>query len=194
MDALTQLIEPFTSCRANPATDALCRDGLRRVSGSLLRAFREGHDPEAREHMSVASLFGGLALANAGLGAVHGFAGPIGGMFRAPHGAVCAALLAPVMSANLAALRAHAPTHPALAKYDEVAILLTGEGNAPADAGVDWVRELCGELQIPGLAHHGITPADHAQLVEKAMLASSMKANPLSLTREELMGVLSQAQ
>jgi alcohol dehydrogenase class IV len=144
--------------------------------------------------MSLASLFGGLALANAGLGAVHGFAGPIGGMFCAPHGAICAALLAPVMSANLAALRARDPAHPALAKFAEVATLLTGNSNAPADAAVDWVRELGGALHVPGLAYHGITPADHAPVVEKATLASSMKANPLSLTDEELMNVLSQAQ
>src|SRR5215213_8761925 len=105
MDALTQLIEPFVSKRSNPMTDALCREGLSRVARSLRRAVENGRDTNARHDMALGSLFGGLALANAGLGAVHGFAGPIGGMFSAPHGAVCAALLPFVMAANLKALR-----------------------------------------------------------------------------------------
>jgi alcohol dehydrogenase class IV len=101
LDALTQLIEPYVCVRANPMTDALCVEGIRRVARSLRQAWANGHDAKVREDMSVASLFGGLALANAGLGAVHGFAAPIGGMFAAPHGAVCAALLPHVMKSNM---------------------------------------------------------------------------------------------
>ena len=93
LDALTQLIEPYVSIRANPLTDGFCLEGLRRVSRSLRRAYHAGRDITAREDMSLASLLGGLALANAGLGVVHGFAAPVGGMFHAPHGAICAALL-----------------------------------------------------------------------------------------------------
>ncbi len=127
LDALTQLIEPFVCSRANPMTDALCREGMRRVGDSLRRAFREGHDATAREDMALAGLFGGLALANAGLGAVHGFAAPIGGMFPAPHGAVCAALLPHAMTVNLEALAARQPADRARQRYDEVARWLTGD-------------------------------------------------------------------
>ena len=105
LDALTQLIEPYVSIRANPITDAFCIEGMRRVARSLRLAYQQGQDLKAREDMALASLFGGLALANAGLGAVHGFAAPIGGMFPAPHGAVCAALLPHVMGSTSAPAR-----------------------------------------------------------------------------------------
>src|SRR5205807_6920104 len=146
---LTQLIEPYVSSRANPLTDALCIEGIRRAARSLRAACANGHDAAAREDMSVASLFGGLALANAGLGAVHGFAGPIGGMFPAPHGAVCAALLPDVMQVNLRALRQRQPESQTLSRYDELARLLTDSGKATADEGVQWVRKLVADLQIP---------------------------------------------
>ena len=148
-DALTQLIEPYVSCRANPMTDALCVEGIRRAARSLRAAFTDGRDAAARSDMAVASLFGGLALANAGLGAVHGFAGPIGGQFPAPHGAVCAALLPHVMEANLRALRRRQPAAQALPRYEEVARLVTGSASATAEAGVEWVHKLVADLSIP---------------------------------------------
>jgi len=193
MDALTQLIEPFVSARANPLTQGLCREGITRVVRSLPRACAYGHDREAREDMSLGSLLGGLALANAGLGAVHGFAAPIGGMFPAPHGAVCAALLPHVMRANLKALQERAPAAPALRAYEELGPMLTGHPRALASDGVQWVADLCRDLAIPGLGRYGIGEPDVDPLVEKAMAASSMKANPLPLTREELAGVLREA-
>lgn len=192
LDALTQLIEPYLSLRANPLTDAWCIDGMRRAARSLRRAVENGHDAVAREDMALASLFGGLALANAGLGAVHGFAGPIGGMFPAPHGAVCAALLPHVMEANLAALHSRAPHSPALARLDEVARLLTGQPHASAADGIRWLRELVSALQIPSLGTYGLTPADKPAIIEAATKASSMKANPLPLTPEELSEILDQ--
>ena len=143
--------------------------------------------------MALASLFGGFALANAGLGAVHGFAGPVGGMFPAPHGAVCAALLAPVMAANLRALRARLPGHDALRRYDEIARVLTGGAHATADDGVRWVARLVADLRIPSLAAHGVSRADFPALAEAAARASSMKANPLPLTPEELVEILGSA-
>lgn len=193
MDALTQLIEPFVCLRANPVTDALCREGLARVAASLRRAFTDGGDLTARTDMALAALFGGFALANAGLGAVHGFAAPLGGSFAAPHGAVCAALLAPVMKANLAALRARASASPVPARYAEVAHLLTGRSDAVAEDGVGWVRALAADLRIPPLRTYGIAEDDVAPLVEKAQAASSMKANPVALTADELAGVLRDA-
>jgi alcohol dehydrogenase class IV len=190
LDALTQLIEPYVSPRANPMTDALCVDGIRRAARSLRRAVETGSDAAAREDMALASLFGGLALANAGLGAVHGFAGPIGGMFPAPHGAVCAALLPHVVHANLAALRARASQNPALTRYDEVARLLTGKLHAAADDAVEWLRDLVNVLNIPALRSYGLTRGELPAVVEDAQKASSMKANPIVLTAEELLSVL----
>jgi alcohol dehydrogenase class IV len=193
LDALTQLIEPFVCLRANPMTDALCMEGIRRAARSLLKAFESGHDAAAREDMAVASLFGGLALANAGLGAVHGFAGPLGGMFPAPHGALCAALLPHVMEINLHALRQRQPESEALRRYSEVARLLTGKASTTADEGVAWVSQLVGGLNIPGLSRYGITRRHTSEIVEKAAKASSMKANPVTLTPEELAQILERA-
>ncbi len=186
LDALSQLIEPFLSARANPLTDALAREGLGRSARSLRRAVLEGPDAAAREDLALASLFGGLCLANAGLGAVHGFAAPVGGMFDAPHGAVCAALLPATLEVNLRALRARAPAHPALPRFQEVAALLTGRAEARAEDGIAWVKELCQSLAVPGLGRYGLTEADVPRLVARAKAASSMKGNPLALTDEEL--------
>ena len=193
LDALTQLIEPYVSCRANPMTDALCLDGIKRVARSLRRAYADGGDQAARTDMALASLFGGLALANAGLGAVHGFAAPLGGMFPAPHGTVCAALLPHVMDANARALRQRTPENKALRRYREIACLLTGRADTDIQDGIVWVTETCRELQIPSLRQYQLTPGDVPSVVEKAAQASSMKANPIALTRPELEEILSRA-
>lgn len=193
LDALTQLIEPYVSARANPLTDALCVDGIGRAAGALQRAYHHGADQQARRDMALASLFGGLALANAGLGVVHGFAAPLGGSWNAPHGALCAALLPHGMAANITALRARAPHHPALERYATVARLLTGRNEASAEDGVAWVRALCSELNIPALRFWGLQQTDLPGVVEKAARASSMQANPLPLTSQELLAVVSAA-
>ena len=186
LDALTQLIEPYVSIRANPMTDAFCVEGMNRAARSLRRAFEHGHDSAAREDMALASMLGGLALANSGLGAVHGFAAPIGGMFPAPHGAICAALLSRVMEINIRALRERMPDGEALRRYDRVATILTGNKEAGARDAISWVSELCQALQVPGLRAYGVTESDCGTLVEKSAKASSMKANPIALTNEEL--------
>jgi alcohol dehydrogenase class IV len=174
-------------------TDALCVEGIRRAARSLRAVFTDGRNAAARADIAAASLFGGLALANAGLGAVHGFAGPIGGQFPAPHGAVCAALLPHVMEANLRALRQRQPAADTLRRYEEVARLVTGSASATAEAGVEWVRKLVADLRIPSLGHYGLKCEYTAELVEKASQASSMKANPIALTPDELAGVLERA-
>jgi alcohol dehydrogenase class IV len=194
LDALTQLIEPYVSARANPLADALCIEGIRRVAGALRRAYRCGTDRDARRDMALASLLGGMALANAGLGVVHGFAAPLGGGWKAPHGSLCAALLPHGMTANVAALRARAPQHPALERYSAIARLLTGQNEATAEDGLHWVYALCGELNVPALRAWGVTEADLPGVVEKATGASSMKANPLPLTSEELLAVVMAAR
>jgi alcohol dehydrogenase class IV len=191
LDALTQLIEPFVSICANPMTDAVCMECIKHAAESLRRACRNGEDAEARAGMSLASLMGGLALANAGLGVVHGFAAPVGGMFPAPHGAVCAALLPQGMMANIRALKRKSPSEGAFRRYGTVARILTGQANAAAEDGAAWVAELCRDLKIPPLRTYGVREDDIKVLVEKASRTSSMKGNPIVLSPDELAEVIS---
>jgi len=193
MDALTQLIEPYVSIKSNPMTDALCREGLSRAGRSLLPAYRDGHDINTREDMCLASLFSGLALANAKLGAIHGFAGPFGGMFEAPHGAICARLLPAVMGINLRALQARAPQSQIVDRYNEIAKILTGDFSAVAKEGVEWTERLIQQLEIPALSTYGLTRADYPELIGKAARSSSMQGNPLKLTQTEMEEILDRA-
>jgi alcohol dehydrogenase class IV len=214
LDALTQLIEPFTCNKPNPLVDALCRDGIARSARSLHRAY-ESDDPAARQDLSYAALLSGLALANAGLGAVHGFAGPLGGELCAPdgapasHGTLCARLLPFVVAANIRALETRQPESQVLSRYDEVAQLLTGNPHAHRADGVAFLHQLCADLHIPQLSTlrqaqgkpfnpsagsgQAFTSAQIPALVQKAARASSMKANPLVLTEEEMAGILTEA-
>jgi len=193
LDALTQCIEPFVSCLHNPLTDALALEGVKRGARALGRACRDGSDLAAREDMALCSLFGGLALANAKLGAVHGFAAPIGGQFVAAHGAVCARLLPLVLEANVTALRSRAPGDPLLARFEELARALTGNGAATIEDGIGFVQQLAEELSVPSLASYGMTTAHIPSVVAKAAVASSMKGNPIALTEAELHRILERA-
>jgi alcohol dehydrogenase class IV len=190
LDALTQLLEPYVSARANPLTDGICVEGMQRAARSLRRVYENGEDRLAREEMSLASLFGGLALANAGLGVVHGFASVLGGMFSAPHGAICARLLPPVMKVNVRALRQREPENPSLQRYAQIARILTGSPVASLEDGVAWVKELAEALNIPPLSTYGLMEKNFNEVVEKTAVASSTKANPIRLTEEELGEVL----
>ena len=193
LDALTQLIEPFVSVKAYPLTDAICREGLAHAAHSLRRAYEDGTDKEARQGMSLVSLFGGLALANAALGAVHGFAGALGGMLHAPHGALCARLLPFVMEANIKALETRQPKHPAIARYAEIARILTGEKDATPIDGAKWTAELVEALNIQPLSSYGMNQTDFPEAVEKTMKANSFKGNPMALEERELTEVLARA-
>ena len=193
MDALTQLLEAFVSGQATPMTDALCRDGLPRAARALWAAYADGANIKARGNMALASLYSGIALANAKLGAAHGFAGPLGGGFDAPHGAICAALLPHVVLVNVDALRERAPASPALDKYAEAARLLTGDPAATIQDGADWLSALCADLGIPGLAALGVVPDDFPALAANAARTSSMKGNPIELTPDELLSILRRA-
>ncbi len=193
MDAVAQVLEPFVSRRANAFTDLFCREGLKRARSSLVKAYRDGNDLQAREDMSYVSLLGGLALANAGLGAVHGFASPIGGMYPAPHGAVCARLLPAVVRANVAALKKREPGSGVLSRYEEAAQILTGDQNATVEKGIAWLENLLNELNIPPLRDYGITENEVPEIVARSITASSMKANPIQLTEDELAGILRQS-
>jgi alcohol dehydrogenase class IV len=193
LDALTQLIEPYVSVRSNAMTDLFCVEGIQRAGRALPRVWENGADIEARTDMAWAALLGGLALANAGLGAVHGFAAPIGGMFPSPHGAVCAALLPHAMAINVEALHRRAAGSVALERYQEVARLLTGRPQATAEDGIQWVAELCRKLEIPPLRTYGVRDGDIPALVEKAARASSMKGNPIALDGGELREIVARA-
>jgi alcohol dehydrogenase class IV len=194
LDALTQCLEPFVSVRANPLTDGLAREGLRRAAAGLRAAYADGNDLAARADMSVCSLLGGMALANAKLGAVHGLAGVIGGTADVPHGLACAALLVPVIEANVRALRSAAlPGNPALDRYTEVARLLTGKPSAVIEDGLDWVRETVALLGVPGLGTFGIRPEQADEIAAKAAKASSTKGNPVVLSDDDLRDILLRA-
>ena len=190
LDALTQCLEPYVSPQANPATDAVAAAGLRRGARALRTAYEHGEDRAAREDMALCSLFGGIALANAKLGAVHGIAGVVGGTVEAPHGAVCAALLAPVVEANVRALREREPDSPALRRYTEVARLLTGRDDAAVEDAAGWIRATVAALDVPPLGAVGLRPAQHAEVAAKAARSSSMRGNPVRLTDDEIGTVL----
>jgi len=193
LDALTQLIEPFVCITPNPLIDAITREGMKRVARSLVQAYYHGGDESARVDMSIAALFSGFALANAKLGAVHGFAGVLGGSLNAPHGAICARLLPDVMSINLRALSERDPQRETLRRYDEVAQILTGSSTARAADGIRWVTEVCNSLKIPRLSAYGLTREGFPVVIEKSARASSMKGNPIVLTPEEMGEVLERA-
>jgi alcohol dehydrogenase class IV len=193
LDALCQNIEPYLSVSANPLTDALCQEGIRRGARSLRRACLGDFDASAREDLALASLFGGLALANAGLGAVHGFAAPIGGMFNAPHGAVCAALLSASLDVNHRALVARMPDSPVIERFATLGSWVAGSAQQDPQAVVRWVQSLCTDLSVPGLGTYGVRVDHGAAVVGKAKNASSMKKNPIVLTDDELSEILTRS-
>ena len=193
LDALTQLIEPAVSRKANPVTDALCREGIGRVAVSLPRVYSNGDDLDAREEMLLSSLLSGITLANAGLGAVHGLAGALGGMFPIPHGVICGRLLPFVMEANVNAIQKRMSDSPVLHRFDEIARIITGNPSANAKDGVKWIQELCSNLNIPPLSRFGLEESHFVSVIEKAKQASSIKGNPIDLTDEELLDCLKRA-
>jgi alcohol dehydrogenase class IV len=186
MDALTQLIEAYTSRRSNPMTECICREGIIRSAQSLKVAYHKPENLSARVDLSLASLFSGMALANSGLGAVHGIAAPLGGMCPAPHGAVCAKLLPAVITANVTSLQAQKPTSSVLAKYDKMAQWLTGSPSARSNELTQWLHELSRNLNIPSLTEFGVERVQIKDLVSRSLKASSMKTNPVLLTENEL--------
>jgi alcohol dehydrogenase class IV len=190
LDALTQLIEPFTCNRTNPLTDALCIEGIRHLQHSFKRVYADGADLAAREDMSLASLFSGLAMANAKLGAAHGFAGPIGGEIPAHHGVICANLLPWVMQTNVNALTERAPDHPTLARYALIGQILSGNQQASIETGISWVRDICMHMKIQPLSKYGLIEDQFPSLIEKAKISSSMKGNPITLSDDELRNIL----
>ena len=199
LDALTQCLEPFVSIRATPLTDGLAREGLRRAGTGLRRAYADGADVAARADMATCSLLGGMALANAKLGAVHGLAGVIGGTADVPHGMACAALLAPVIEANVRTLRSGRVPGPGpsavavLDRYTEAARLLTGHPDASIEDGLAWIRQTLTLLHVPGLATFGLGSRQAGEIAAKALVSSSMKGNPVPLSQADLEAIVLQA-
>ena len=193
LDALTQCLEPFVSVQATPLTDGLAREGLRRAGTGLRAAYAGGEDLTARSDMALCSLFGGMALANAKLGAVHGLAGVIGGTADVPHGLACAALLAPVIEANVRVARSAPSGAGVLDRYAEAARLLTGRPDASTEDGLAWIRETLVLLHVPGLAAFGLGPEQAGEIAAKALVSSSMKGNPVALSPADLEAALLQA-
>ena len=191
MDALIQCIEPFVSRFANPLSDGLAREGIKRGARWLKAAVQEG-SAESREHLAVTSLCGGMALANAKLGAVHGFAGVIGGMIDAPHGALCASLLVPVMKMNLAMAQANG-NHSAKAKFDELACLLTNNPSAQGHYSIAWLEGLVSELPLKSLRELGFRSDMMEEATTMALKSSSMKGNPFDPDRHGLLDALEEA-
>ena len=190
MDAFIQVIEPYVSTKANLMTDIFCREGIKSAATSLLKAYSDGNDLSARINMSWVSLLGGICLANSGLGAVHGFAGTIGGMFHIPHGAICASLLPSVMEVNINALKQRNPDSISINRYQEVFQIVTGNPNVSILAGLNWFRELQVKLQISSLTKLGISKDIFPDIIKQSKIASSMKANPILLNDDELIEIL----
>ncbi len=189
MDAFTQLLESYVSSRAAPLTDSLAWGGMKAARDGLLALYADAGNAAAREKMAYAALVSGITLAQVGLGSVHGLAAPLGAFFPIPHGVACGTLVAAATRINIEALRARAPTHPALDKYAQVGRLLCRRGDLDRDAAhaalVDTLNDWTHALKLPKLAHYGVTGSDIARLVTNSR-GSSMKTNPVVLDDAEI--------
>ena len=192
LDALTQLLEAYVSMQASPMTDALALSGLHHVAEGFMRAYAHGgEDIDARAHMAYAALLSGIVLANAGLGLVHGFAGPIGGISPMPHGEVCGTLLGETTRRTIEALANDRENHAtALAKYARAGAILCVDASVPAEEGC---RRLVATLEawierthIPRLGRYGMTAADFPRILDKA----NGKNSPATLDRTQMAAIL----
>jgi len=196
LDALVQLIEPYVSRREHPLVDCFARSGMRRAAAALPRAYADAADVDARAELMLAAHLSGIALAHCGLGAAHALAGPLGGAFPIPHGMACAATIADVMDANVR-VAARDGVAVTVRRYADVAEAL-GEARGADDLalarrGIERVRALCRALTVPPLASYGVTRASIPDLVARARRTSSMKANPVELSDEDLGAILERA-
>ncbi|GGA27055.1 iron-containing alcohol dehydrogenase [Neptunicoccus cionae] len=190
LDAVTQAIEPYLSTKANPMTDALCLAAIP-VGLSALKPLIEENSAEAMDEMAWVSTCGGLALANGGLGAVHGFAGVIGGMTNAPHGEICGTLLPAVLASHRA--RADADSEIARRTGWVVSIISDIFGSAEQTDGLQALQDWSRAQGLRGLSAIGLSSESYGQTAELSAQASSMKANPFLLSIEELTDILTKA-
>ncbi|MDB5297596.1 MAG: alcohol dehydrogenase [Phycisphaerales bacterium] len=195
-DALCQCVEAYTSAGGNPMTDGLALKGVELAGRSLRRAVADGADADARDQMAMAALLSGVALTNAGLGAVHGFAAPLGANFDVPHGAICAALLPVVIETNIMAAAAAGLTAVVNRYADVGRALADNPGLEPDQAlssAIRGTQELAKAIGIPPLKKFGLSPARVPEMVALAKKASSMRFNPVPLSDEKLAEVLTRA-
>ncbi len=197
LDALIHLIEGYTSKKARPLIDPLCKDGVLRVTRSLVAAYDNGANESAREDMALASLEGGIVLANAGLGAVHGIAAVLGGSYPIPHGVACACLLPYVFEANVRTLNSEGTGNPIFRKYLEISEWLGGGSVKTHDekigSGLTFIQKLNAHLKIPGLSRFGVGEDDVPEIARKAAKASSTTVNPVTLSQKDLTQMLKKA-
>lgn len=190
MDAFTQVLEPYVTKITHPLVDMFCREAIPIAAKNLHLAYSVSDNLTARENMAYVSLLGGLSLANAKLGAVHGFAGPIGGMFHAPHGMICAALLPAAMQVNAELVAGSGENDEKTIRFREIARWVTGSDAAEIEDGVQWISELARSMHIPGLSDFGISESDFPEVIEKAEHSSSMKGNPVNLSKADMERIL----
>ncbi|PSU35143.1 iron-containing alcohol dehydrogenase [Photobacterium lutimaris] len=190
MDAFTHLMESYVCGEPNPLTDMVCEEGLRRLSGAILAAC-EDDDPRARSDMAFAAMLGGMALANAKLGAAHGLASSLGGRLHAPHGLITAQLAPYVMQENVLAAR-EAGRADVLNRYRQLACILTGRMNAEIIDGIDWTKRTLKRLNLPSVTEYGFCNVMFDEVAEDALLSNSIKGNPLPLNKERLLSILNQ--
>lgn len=194
MDAITQLMESYTSLKANPFTDALAQSGLQLAKDALFEWYNNGdHADNARASMGYAAWLSGITLAQVGLGSVHGLASPLGAFFPIPHGVVCGTLLAEATAVNINAMQQREPENPALRKYAEMAEWLTGapftqQGDAHR-ALITLLRDWIERLALPPLSAYGIVENEFERIVKNAR-GSSMKTNPIVLSDDEISAIL----
>jgi len=197
LDALCQLIEAYTSNKSNPVTDALALLGIQKAINSLLVAYEDGTNLNAREDMALAALLSGICLANAGLGAVHGFASPLGGSFPIPHGVVCAALLAGVVEQNILSLKPSKTSLQTLVKYAKMGELVIKKPIKYREDDyqiiIDYLKTLTQKLHTPSLSTYGLKETDFPAIIEKVKKSSSYRYNPVKLDDAALSGILRQA-
>lgn len=195
LDAITQLIEALTTRRRNPFTDGICREGLALAARSFPVVLDQPRNLSARSDMLIAGYFSGLALANSGLGAVHGFAAPLGGIYKVPHGEVCAALLPAVLSCNWSQLDslAASESQDLKTRYTFISRIFTGRDDASMEHLVGWLQSINRQSGIRPLIQMGINQDQWPSIIEKAMAASSMRGNPVGLARDSLHRILENA-
>jgi alcohol dehydrogenase class IV len=190
MDAFTQLLESYLSTGCNVISDALALEGLKRVSRSLLNAYSNGSDLEARTDMAMASYLSGITLANAGLGLVHGFASSIGGLFEIPHGVICSTLMASVNKLTVEKLRSVRRDHEALHKYAVAGKIFSSVENKSSEYYTDYLLDLIekwsSELQIPKLSAYNVMDTSFKKIAD----TTENKNNPIAFNREEMIAVL----
>jgi alcohol dehydrogenase class IV len=190
MDCFTQLLESYLSIKATPITDALAFDALGKIKTALPRVWRMGQDIESRSDMSYAAMISGICLANAGLGAVHGFASSVGGLFNVPHGVVCGTLMASANAVTVKRLKDQNSSNPILLKYAELGKMFIGEEQKSQFYYIDRFIEILAEwtetMNISRLGKYGIKSADVAKIVK----ATDVKNNPVKLSKEDLAEIL----